>query len=66
MFIVYIVFGVAAGLIAATVTFVSGAGYLAVLFAYVLVGMFGMLGGLVWANSPNFSKPFKHALTQRD
>lgn len=64
MFIVYIAFGVASGLIAATVTLLSGASFFMAFLAYALAGLGGMLAGLIWAGVPK-NNTAKHTVTQR-
>ena len=65
MFIAYIVFGIASGLIAAVVVLLSGAGLLMAFLAYSLAGMAGIIGGLVWASVPKLTGETKHAAAQR-
>lgn len=65
MFILYIIFGIATGLVAAIVALLAGASFLTAFFAYALAGMVGMSLGLVWALSPKENKVAKQAVTQR-
>ncbi len=65
MFIVYIAFGMASGLIALTVALLSGVGLLAAFGAYVLAGMVGMVAGLVWTSAPKPARATKHTAAQR-
>ncbi|MFA8441754.1 hypothetical protein [Yoonia sp.] len=65
MFIVYIAFGMASGLIALIVSLLSGGTLLAAFGAYVLAGMVGMFAGLVWASIPKKGRSAKHAAAQR-
>jgi hypothetical protein len=65
MFIGYIAFGIASGLIAAIVALFSGAGFLTAFFAYILAGIIGVVAGSVWAIAPKYSKSAKQPLTHR-
>lgn len=65
MFIVYIAFGIASGLIAVTVALLSGASMGMAFLAYVLAGIAGMVAGLIWANMPNQLRTQKQPATQR-
>ncbi len=65
MFILYIAFGIVAGLVAGAVTLLSGASFLMAILAYVLAGIFGMMAGLIWSNLPKQTKPAKQPATQR-
>ena len=65
MFIVYIAFGIASGLIAATVALLAGSTFFMAFVAYVLAGLAGMVAGLVWTLVPKPRRTTKHAATQR-
>ena len=65
MFIVYIAFGVASGLIAAIVALFSGTSLLMAFVAYALAGIAGMVAGLIWASVPKQWRTAKHSAAQR-
>ncbi|HEV8036045.1 hypothetical protein [Yoonia sp.] len=65
MFILYIILGIASGMVAATVTMLSGAGIFLAVLAYILGGMIGFVAGLVWVNAPQQERSEKHAAAQR-
>jgi uncharacterized membrane protein YuzA (DUF378 family) len=65
MFIVYIILGIASGIIAAAVTLLSGAGVLLAILAYILGGMTGFIAGILWSNAPHQNKAEEHAAAQR-
>ncbi len=65
MIIVYIAFGIASGMIAASVALWTGAGLFSAFVAYIIAGMVGMAAGVVLVTAPQQSKPVKQALTHR-
>lgn len=65
MIIVYIAFGIASGMVAATVTLWAGAGLFPAVVAYIIAGMAGMMTGAILVTAPEQAKPVKQALTQR-
>ncbi len=65
MFILYIILGIASGMLATTVALLSGAGIFLAILAYILGGMIGFVAGLVWVNIPQQERSEKHAAAQR-
>lgn len=65
MFILYIILGIASGMLATTVALLSGAGIFLAILAYILGGMIGFVAGLAWVNTPQQERSEKHAAAQR-
>ncbi|PXW72223.1 hypothetical protein C7964_101332 [Loktanella sp. PT4BL] len=65
MFILYIILGIASGMLATTVALLSGAGIFLAILAYIVGGMIGFVAGLVWVNTPQQERSEKHAAAQR-
>ncbi len=70
MFIVYITLGIISGILAAIVTFASGAGLLMAIVAYVLGGVVGIGAGALWFTLSRYDfarppSPATHASPQR-
>lgn len=65
MFIVYIGFGVVAGIIAALFTWFSGGSLFMAVIAYVLAGIAGMLASILWEMAPRSTSTVKQTATRR-
>ncbi|KQB96322.1 hypothetical protein AL073_09990 [Loktanella sp. 1ANDIMAR09] len=65
MFILYIILGIALGMVAATVALLSGAGIFLAILAYIVGGMIGFVAGLLWVHVPRQECAEKHAAAQR-
>lgn len=65
MVLVYILLGIAFGTIAAVVTTLAGGGLLLAILAYIIGGMAGFVGGLVWLSAPKPERSEKQAVVQR-
>jgi len=65
MIIMYLTFGFACGLIAATAALLAGAGFFTVFGAYTIGGMIGVGLNVAWALKPERQSTSKHSLTQQ-
>jgi hypothetical protein len=65
MLILYIILGIASGLIAAIAAVVAGANLLSAFLAYVLAGSAATVLCICWSLAPRRSRAAKNAVTQR-
>jgi uncharacterized membrane protein YeaQ/YmgE (transglycosylase-associated protein family) len=65
MFIVYIILGIASGIVAATVALLSGAGVLLAILAYIIGGIVGVVAGALWSIAPQQNRAEKQTAAQR-
>ena len=65
MFIVYIAFGIASGIVAATMTLLAGSGLFMAFLAYIVGGLAGVTASLLWMLFPLRGGPAQQPVTQR-
>ncbi len=65
MLILYIILGIASGLIAAIAAVVAGSSLLYAFLAYVLAGIVGTVLCVLWSLLPSRSQTTKNAVTMR-